>query len=52
MLFAHTNHGGLHISPLIGQFAWYNERRPHTSLDKLTPNEAYLQVLEKLKSVV
>jgi putative transposase len=32
-------------------FAWYNERRPHTSLDKLTPNEAYLQGLEKLKSV-
>jgi putative transposase len=31
-------------------FIWYNETRPHTSLDKQTPNDAYLQGLEKLKS--
>ncbi len=31
-------------------FSWYNEKRPHSSLDKQTPNEAYLQGLEKLKS--
>jgi len=30
-------------------FPWYNERRPHTSLDKRTPNEAYSEGLEKLK---
>jgi len=30
-------------------FPWYNERRPHTSLDKRTPNEAYSVGLEKLK---
>jgi putative transposase len=31
-------------------FPWYNERRPHTSLDKRTPNEAYFEGLEKLKA--
>jgi putative transposase len=31
-------------------FNWYNDNRKHTSLDKLTPNEAYLQGLEKLKA--
>lgn len=31
-------------------FSWYNEKRPHSSLDKRTPNEAYLQGPEKLKS--
>ena len=31
-------------------FNWYNEIRPHTSLDKQTPNEVYSQGLEKLKS--
>lgn len=30
-------------------FNHYNDERKHTSLDKLTPNEAYLQGLEKLK---
>ena len=29
-------------------FNWYNENRRHSSLDKLTPNEAYFQGLEKL----
>jgi putative transposase len=27
-------------------FNWYNENRKHSSLDKLTPNEAYAQVLQ------
>jgi len=31
-------------------FPWYNERRPHTSLDKRTPNDAYFEGLEKLKT--
>ena len=31
-------------------FTWYNENRRHTSLDKQTPDEAYSQGLEKLKS--
>jgi putative transposase len=30
-------------------FNWYNEKRRHSSLDKLTPNEAYFQGLKKLK---
>jgi putative transposase len=30
-------------------FNWYNGNRRHSSLDKLTPNEAYIQGLEKLK---
>lgn len=29
-------------------FSWYNERRPHSSLDDLTPDDAYYQGLEKL----
>lgn len=30
-------------------FNWYNDDRKHTSLDKLTPNEAYFQGIEQLK---
>lgn len=30
-------------------FNWYNVTRKHTSLDKLTPDEAYFQGLEQLK---
>lgn len=30
-------------------FSWYNEKRQHTSLDRLTPDEAYSQGIEKLK---
>jgi putative transposase len=30
-------------------FNYYNDGRKHTSLDKLTPNEAYFQGLEQLK---
>ena len=30
-------------------FNWYNDNRRHSSLDKLTPNEAYFQGIEKLK---
>lgn len=32
-------------------FNWYNVTRKHTSLDKLTPDEAYFQGLEQLKLV-
>ena len=31
-------------------FNWYNGNRRHSSLDKLTPNEAYSRGLEKLKA--
>ena len=31
-------------------FTWYNEKRQHTSLDRLTPDEAYSQGIEKLKA--
>jgi len=31
-------------------FTWYNDNRKHSSLDKLTPNEAYSRGLEKLKA--
>jgi putative transposase len=31
-------------------FIHYNEERPHTSLDKQTPNKAYFEGLEKLKA--
>lgn len=31
-------------------FPWYNEKRPHTSLDKKTPNEVYFQGIENLKT--
>jgi len=34
---------------LANWFTHYNEERKHTSLDKLTPNEAYFQGLEQLK---
>ena len=30
-------------------FIWYNEKRSHSSLDKLTPDEAYYQGLELMK---
>ena len=30
-------------------FHWYNEKRRHSSLDKLTPNEAYDQGKKKLQ---
>jgi putative transposase len=36
-----------HIAPNC--FNYYNDERKHTSLDKLTPNEAYFQGREKLK---
>lgn len=31
-------------------FTWYNEKRQHTSLDRLTPDEAYSQGHDKLKA--
>jgi len=34
---------------LTNWFTWYNEKRKHRSLDKLTPNEAYFQGLEQMK---
>lgn len=34
---------------LRGWFNWYNEGRKHSSLDKITPNEAYEQGLKRQK---
>lgn len=34
---------------LTDWFNWYNGHRKHSSLDKLTPDEAYFQAMEKLK---
>jgi len=42
---------GIELSKdLKNWFTWYNENRPHTSLGKQSPNEAYSSGLEKLKS--
>jgi putative transposase len=38
------------LKEMTYRFSWYNDNRKHTSLDKLTPNEAYFQGLEKLKA--
>jgi len=35
---------------LTAWFNFYNEKRRHTSLDKQTPDEAYFQGLEKLRT--
>ncbi len=35
---------------LTNWFTWYNDNRKHSSLDKLTPNEAYFRGLEKQKA--
>jgi len=29
-------------------FAWYNTGRPHSNLDRITPEQAYLDLLPKL----
>jgi putative transposase len=30
-------------------FAWYNTERPHSSLDRMTPKQSYLELLPKLQ---
>lgn len=30
-------------------FAWYNTKRPHSSLDRMTPRQSYLDLLPKLQ---
>ncbi|MBI5656071.1 MAG: transposase, partial [Geobacter sp.] len=37
-------------SDLTSWFNWYNDHRRHSSLDKLTPSEAYSRGLEKLRT--
>ena len=29
-------------------FVWYNAQRPHSSLDRVTPEQTYLNLLSKL----
>jgi transposase InsO family protein len=29
-------------------FAWYNTQRPHSSLERITPEQVYLDLLPKL----
>ena len=49
-IYLKTYETGIELSKdLTYWFNWYNDTRRHSSLDKQTPNEAYLQGLEKLK---
>lgn len=51
-IYLNTYESGTELfKELTNWFTHYNEERPHTSLDKQTPNEAYFQGLEKLKAV-
>lgn len=50
-IYLKTYESGTELSKdLTSWFIHYNETRPHTSLDKQTPNEAYFEGLEKLKA--
>jgi putative transposase len=50
-IYLNTYESGTELfKELTNWFTHYNEERPHTSLDKQTPNEAYFQGLEKLKT--
>lgn len=50
-IYLRTYETGTELSKdLTYWFNWYNDNRKHTSLDKLTPNEAYFQGREKLKA--
>lgn len=50
-IYLNTYESGTELfKELTNWFTHYNEERPHTSLDKQTPNEAYFQGLEKLKA--
>ena len=35
---------------LTDWFSWYNDNRKHSSLDKLTPNEAYSRGIAQLRA--
>jgi len=49
-IYLQTYETGIELSKdMTYWFNYYNDGRKHTSLDKLTPNEAYFQGLEKLK---
>ena len=50
-IYLNTYESGTELfKDLTNWFTHYNEERPHTSLDKQTPNEAYFDGLEKLKA--
>lgn len=50
-IYSKAYESGIELSKDLKKwFAWYNETRPHTSLDKHSPNEAYFYGLKKLKS--
>ena len=50
-IYLNTYESGTELfKDLTNWFTHYNEERPHTSLDKQTPNEAYSEGLEKLKA--
>ena len=34
---------------IANYFAWYNTERPHSSLDRMTPKQSYLELLPKLQ---
>ncbi len=50
-IYLKTYETGVELSKdLTYWFNWYNDNRRHSSLDKLTPNEAYIQGIEKLRT--
>jgi putative transposase len=50
-IYSKAYESGIELSKDLKKwFAWYNETRPHTSLGKQSPNEAYFSGLKKLKS--
>ena len=36
------------LTDIADYFDWYNTARPHSSLDRITPEQAYLNLLPKL----
>ena len=49
-IYSKAYESGIELSKDLKKwFAWYNENRPHTSLNKQSPNEAYFCGLKKLK---
>ncbi len=50
-IYLRTYETGIELTKdLTWWFNWYNNNRKHSSLDKLTPNEAYSRGIEKLNA--
>lgn len=44
----HAHSGERCLTDIADYFGWYNTSRPHSSLDRITPEQAYLDLLPKL----